>query len=499
MSQRSKKKSNILFTIFISLLILSSIGITYFLITKHNSSKLFNTKNIFKFQSVSRKDPVSVFKQYPINPIDITNNETELSIKGLKNKEIEDKINKKLKELKNGNKYCYVTFNVSNVFSVYCDNQGIALDLNTGNDIILEEVYQRNSDLNNILMSSFYESICNWDEYCRIPNEYSKEWIDEYNNNIENKLVDNFKKIYKNNYSFAIGYQGLHMFLNNNDWTSINYYNSPNEITIFDRFLNNNNIYENKVSNYCEVQSCYNLTDLYNVNNKDLYLKYYYLNDKTYITSSIFNYTNYDLLKNKNRNINKTDYDLNSIGEKILNNIIDKYELNKSDNYHNINLNISIYGISNIPYNIVTFMIEDKEFNKDNFIKFNLGLYESKTINSKESFYSNMIIKDNKIEYLDSNPRDYFNNFDETLYKYILDNLKGDDDYESPFYNLCCGAQFSEGYKNTDYKKIIEISNYAVDKDNKLLLMNYKDQIINIPWNIFIEKDNTNEVTQKVD
>lgn len=491
MSQLSKKKSNIIFTIFIILLILSSICITYFLIIKHNSNKSFNTKNIFKFQSVSRKDTIDVFRKYPINPIVITNNETEFSISGLKNKEIENNINERLKEMKNNTKYCYVSFNVSNVFSAYCENNSISIDLNTGNDIILEEVFQKNSDINSILMTSFYQNICNFNAYCFIPDDEARNWLNDYDNNIENKLVEAFKKIYKNNYSFAIGYEGLHLFLDDFNWTNIYYYNSPNEITIYDRFLNNNNIYENKVSDYCEVQSCNSLTDLYNRNNEDVFLKYYYLNDKTYINFNIFNYTNYDII-NRNNIFNKVKYDINAIGEKVLNSIIDKY-INKKDNYNVININTTIYGISNIPYNIVLINIENKEFKKEGFIKYNLKYNEEKTISNSESHYSNMIIKNNEISYLDNNPRDIFNDFDETLYKHIKENLKGETDYDSLYFSLCCGSQFSEGYEKTDFKKIIKEASYTVDENNKLLFMNYSYDTISIPWDIFELKSTDTE------
>ena len=489
MSQRSKKKSNIIFTIFIIILVLASIGITYYFIRKHNSDSIFNTKNLFKYASVSRKDVIDVFNKYPVNALDIVSNEEEFKISGLKNKELENKINERLNKLKDSSDtICQVSFNVSNVFSAVCNSKVITIDLNTGNDLKIEEIYQRNSDLNNILLSSIYESACNYRFSCYA--NYT-DYDEEYYNNIENYLAEVIRNIQNKKYNILLDNNGFYLIMLDGEWIRINFYNSPNDITIFNRFINNN-LYEKKVD-YCDYPTCNRINYSYQGEDysKINYLNDYYLNKNDFISINIYNGTDYDILKKRyDTSTEIYNYAMKDIGKKIEDSIINKYNLNnKNNNYKYITIYGTINNIKDGLYHVVSYNITTNEYNKDNFIKFNLGYFDAKTINTKVNNYVNLIIKDDKLLYMEDNPYDVFTNFEDTLLKYIKGNLKSGDDYESDFYSLCCGHQFSEGYEKTDYRKKIQESSYLVDKENKILIMNNDNQLINIPWNIFEEKE----------
>ena len=92
----SHKRDNILFCIFLLLVILIAILITYLLINNHKKNKLDNNVHFdineikeFKFKDVTEADVVDVFTKYPINPIDINFANNSVSISGLKDKNVE--------------------------------------------------------------------------------------------------------------------------------------------------------------------------------------------------------------------------------------------------------------------------------------------------------------------------------------------------------------------------------------------------------------------------
>ena len=208
-------KSNVLFILFLATLILISIFITYLLITNHNNkinNPVNTNKPYYSFQAVSKKDPIDAFAKYPVNPITIDISD-KVSISGLKNKEVETKINNKLAKLdssKNeyGYNFCNVTFNYSNVLGIDCKNEYVMVNLIDGEDIILEEIFQKDSDLFEIIKEALYSSYCAWGTCA------NREELYEYDSYIDNYLITAIKEIKNREYKICLTNTSLYIYLN---------------------------------------------------------------------------------------------------------------------------------------------------------------------------------------------------------------------------------------------------------------------------------------------
>ena len=150
------KRNNIIFYSVLVLIVILSISGTVFAIYKHKENVdkkgVTNTpkedvKPFLTFKEVSESDTIDIFKKYPINPIEINFTKGKVKISGLKDKEIENKVNEKLsvltvKESEFGNN-CHINTNVSNVLSISCAIETINVNLKTGEEITIEELYSK--------------------------------------------------------------------------------------------------------------------------------------------------------------------------------------------------------------------------------------------------------------------------------------------------------------------------------------------------------------------
>ncbi len=470
-------KSNVLFILFLATLILISIFITYLLITNHNNkinNPVNTNKPYYSFQAVSKKDPIDAFAKYPVNPITIDISD-KVSISGLKNKEVETKINNKLAKLdssKNeyGYNFCNVTFNYSNVLGIDCKNEYVMVNLIDGEDIILEEIFQKDSDLFEIIKEALYSSYCAWGTCA------NREELYEYDSYIDNYLITAIKEIKNREYKICLTNTSLYIYLNyyeNIDdilgGVTFDFYNYLNDITIYSRFLTSENIYENEVNEYCNPENC----DYIIETNKDYYSNSGFLTSKNYLNNSLFNSTSSDIAYDYR--YEKEELDLANLTTKISNTLIEKYNLTKENNYQNIYIDLDIYN-TNYDYKLITYIIDIKEFKKEDFIKNILGYYEAQPLKEEHITKNNMIItKDGNIEFLEDNPASIFPDFNTKLYNYILA-------HEEDFYTVTAICDFYEDYnaclEEYSYEKLISKASYALDQENGMLHMFYQSPAI---------------------
>ena len=206
-------KSNLFFVLFLVIIVLLSIFITYILIINHHpkvNDNLETPKPYYNFTKVSKKDTLDISTKYPIT----INMEDKISISGLKNKEVETKINNKLAnftDIQNdyGDNTCIVTFNYSNVLSLECQENYITLNLVDGKDITFEEIFQQDSNLLEISKEALYDTYCPW-----LNCEDNKEYND-YDNYIDNYLISGMNAIKKHQYTIRLYSTSMSLFLDN--------------------------------------------------------------------------------------------------------------------------------------------------------------------------------------------------------------------------------------------------------------------------------------------
>lgn len=512
------RRNNIIFYSILCLVVILSILGTFFAIKHHNKNVDNNgvTNNpkeesitpYLTFKEVSKKSTVDVFKKYPINPIKLNHeSNNKVTISGLKNKEVQNKVNEKLSVLndektKDGSSLCYMHFNVSNVLSISCNGEEtVNVNLVTGDYIELEDIFNKDSDIYSILVKSNYDNLCGW-YICYPDAEIQDEWPLE----VENKLVENLKKIKNKKYSLTLFDESVRIEYDGDyedgSGTFINYYDFKDEITIYDRFLDDS-IYENAIAEYCEAGSCY---DKQNYNDKDMYIGYEYLNDKVYLSYQINNDTDQDALF-EYRTKETIPMDIEKVTKVIKDEIIKNENLNiKGNNYIEYDISVNIYYHTASDFQ-VTYSVIKNEFNKENFIKYRLGFSEAKTINKKIINKINMLMdKNNKISYLSDNPSRDIPNFESKLYDYIINDIKTSEYDNFSGYNTCEFSADPDCEEKRDYHNLIKEASYAIDTiNNRLHMYEFKPGIamaesyvaVYIPLDIFkdkpIEEENNNE------
>lgn len=510
------KRNNIIFYSSLCLVVILSILGTFFAIKYHNKNvnknKVANTPIAEKiipyldFKEVTKSNTVDVFKKYPINPIKLNHeSNNKVTISGLKNKEVQNKINEKLSVLndektKNGESLCYFHFNVSNVLSISCNGEKtVNLNLVTGDEITLEDIFNKDSDIYSILVKSNYDNLCSW-WGCYPEAEANDEWPSE----VENKLVENLKKIKNKEYNLTLFDDSVRIEYDDDyedgSGTFINYYDFSDEITIYDRFIDDS-IYENTVTDYCEAGSCY---EKQNYSDKDMYIGYEYLNDKVYLSYQISNDTDQDALF-EYRTKETIPMDIEKVSKVIKEEIIKNENLNiKGNNYIEYDITVNIYYHTANDFQ-VTYSVIKNEFNKENFKKYRLGFYEAKTISKKIINKINMLIdKESKISYLSDNPARDIPNFESKLYDYIINDIKTSEFDHFSSYNTCEFSDEPDCEEKRDYHNLIKEASYAIDTvNNRLHMYEYKPGIamaesyvaVYIPLDIFkdkVEEDSSN-------
>lgn len=285
-AKEANKKFIIKYVVFIIIIVLITVGAIFFSINKM-------TENIQKTETETMDitKPTSKDSKYAIDSYAETYNENSLNIKyyagndqpventyggeeyaqieGLLDKDIQNNINKRLKEtakkLKEGNRrtFSQVTANFSNILSVNIYNEDykretINIDLSTGNDIELKDVFVSSAPLNSLIMEGVYRSLA-WDKlfenYEKNEGSIDMNKVDtsQYED-IALKVVNNFKAR-ENDVQFYITTEGVtiygitdqNMFLSDdeNPSISVDFLGHREDVAIYKRFLSNKSIYEN--------------------------------------------------------------------------------------------------------------------------------------------------------------------------------------------------------------------------------------------------------------
>ena len=286
-AKTANKKFLIKYIIFVVIIILITIGAIYYSINQLNKDDEENvTEEKTEIAKTTAKD-----QKYAINSYSETYNENSLKIQyyagndqpventyggeeyaqieGLLDKDIQNSINARLKDtakrLKEGNRstFTQITANYGNILSAIIYNQDykretINIDLTTGNDISLEDVFVSSAPLNSLIMEGVYKSLA-WD---RLSSDYEKNegYIDmnkvdtsQYEE-IALRAVNNYKAKGEN-IQFYITCQGItiygitdqNMYIsdNENSSISIDFLGHREDIAIYKRYLATNSIYEN--------------------------------------------------------------------------------------------------------------------------------------------------------------------------------------------------------------------------------------------------------------
>ena len=186
-----------------------------------------------------------------------------IQIDGLKNKKIQSDINKKLREkaysLK-GTVYTYIVSNFSNILSIEFDGDKneydtLNIDLSTGNEIKFEELFISSTPINSILESALYRTLAR--AYIDNSDDYNSDMNKIDMSRFEDQviiLLNNYNK-QKENLKFNIytRWISIHGLIDDriidSEYAStynisIDLINYMEYVTIYKRFLSNENIYE---------------------------------------------------------------------------------------------------------------------------------------------------------------------------------------------------------------------------------------------------------------
>ena len=193
-----------------------------------------------------------------------------VQINGLKNKEIQNKINEKIKKEiykeKNNNTYISVEANFSNVLSIaiYSESKGkmktigLNIDLTTGEDIPFEKVFVSSAPINSYLAEGLYANLA-WAYYEKFGNSLETlDMKDVDTSEFEDKflqVVANYKKAKENGsiqYTLKENKVTVYGLIDekiiDKDYPigiEIKLLNKKEEVAIYKRYLTNESIFDN--------------------------------------------------------------------------------------------------------------------------------------------------------------------------------------------------------------------------------------------------------------
>ncbi len=276
MKRRLGKRFIIGFTIFTIILIALTMGAIYYTIKEFNQ---FEQKPIIKEQTTKKE---ADDKKYAINSYNETYNTNSIELKeikngtinyvqisGLKNDKIQRKINKRIKEIVDNLNfttiYTYINGNFSNVLSLeiygYDDNgdnsqtECLNIDLTTGNEIKITDLFVSSANLNLRLANAYYEYLAwgyeefefdNYDEYYNMDYRDTSEY--------EDKVLLLLRKFAakKDDLKFSFTPSKIHIYdlAGEEYYLTVNLYEEIEEVAIYKRYLTEESIFvDNKNSN----------------------------------------------------------------------------------------------------------------------------------------------------------------------------------------------------------------------------------------------------------
>lgn len=501
---QQSKRSNRGFIILVIVTILIFILGTLFSISYTNGKKetvkpTYEFKDMsLKFDKVSNANTIDVFKDYPLNPIEVKT-DGKVTISGLKNSDVENKVNEVLSELKVEDKnYCNVRTNISNVLSVECGNEkGKTVSLVDGHEITLEEVFNDSTNLKRIILDNIYDNLCNYQFSC---------WLEATENGNEEdfdaQVIKYINEIKKRNYSLI--FDGYQIYLNfnfpdeeeeENYWSleesiSISLSDVLDDVTIFDRFLTKENIYQKDVKKY-SFPMCLNYSYFHSDEEKKYLSEGHYLNDKVYLMASIDNNTNTEFFYEKK--LSRKKIDLEKFLPKIEEVVINKLNLKKHDYYKHVDLNAYVYAYKDDLYQVEIF-VNSKEMDLDNFKAYEAGGYNEriKILKNKTEFLMNILIDDmgNVKEVKDSLAE--YDDAHEKIFNYLWENRSVDENIGN---YMCLNDGDLKECSKSDFRDIVDNASYFVDEENNYIQLLYHETIeryvglntlrVKIPMTIF--------------
>ena len=356
-----------------------------------------------------------------------------LQISGLKDKEVESKVNNRIKEMcleryekikanKENNINMYCTANFANVISFRInysnDNnyytEGINFNLVSGEELTFKDMFTNNAAIQNILKNSSYESISQYynghyrskeyDELYKIPegDEYdeTEDWSLEDGTPVEDeveKLNFKFMTDYKNNKIEEFYFSSRCIYVIWNEYTiKIPMKDYYSQIAIYNRYKEHNNLYEDYK---CDEIENKNIPIFVSTN--DIYVEpdVEPIDDMGYLPDSYFNLlkVNDNLLVLIRNGYSETIDNIEEFkkAEKIINDIVIKKYQDKSDD-------MAYYIQINMGFG------EDYD-SKDLTLNYDIDEYSVKK-DDKEKFFRNVIEKyQDGLDYIRWNTDSSFN------------------------------------------------------------------------------------------
>jgi len=182
-----------------------------------------------------------------------------MQINGLKNKEIQDKINAKLKNVPytlEKEKYVWasVSANFSNVLSVVFssdkeenERKKLNFDLTTGEEITFEDLFVSSAPIKVMIASGMYEDFA-WDKLWGEEGEYDGvyDMEDADTSEIEDQILLAVNKYDQIKDEIIFSFSPTYIYIYNPEFgTTIDMFKYANEIAIYKRYLTEESIYEN--------------------------------------------------------------------------------------------------------------------------------------------------------------------------------------------------------------------------------------------------------------
>lgn len=266
MFQLSRRKIIFFLITFTIVSILITIGAIYYA----------RTFNIAIHGELVKESGIDLNGTYDENDIQIENIKEEtgtgelnyIKISGLKNKEIENSINTRIKNKASNfenfisdlnvytenNSSCYISANFANVLSISIYKnvkigesyegfqEYINFDLTTGNELKFEDLFVKGADIDAILRNVIYKNLMSQSF------DWEKGWEQTIYEIDENKLISIMNKYKKlknsNNIKFGFSHKYIIIYINDGYAYSIPMENYADNIAIYNRYRTSRSIYE---------------------------------------------------------------------------------------------------------------------------------------------------------------------------------------------------------------------------------------------------------------
>lgn len=281
-----------------------------------------------------------------------------LQIRGLKNKTVEEKINKEiqqialncykeeikdLNEVININVSMWEASNFANTISFeltyvakidddddgfYQGYKGINYDLNTGEKISFDKIFTSDVPIENVLrQGSYYALLAN-----RTEDSLAGDLIVSYYENIEDEVVE-FMNLYKNGKIKEFSYTPLHinLYYKDDQILTFNMKDFAEYIAIYNRYLTEESLYE---TDNIGIKNIYTLTRRYN----NVYYYTNYQNEKNYFIDISIDFQSADTDEFAKQLIKDKIVDIEKEIEKV------KQKVSQAPNkFYILNYHISVY------------------------------------------------------------------------------------------------------------------------------------------------------------